>query len=246
MKLLVAVTSYFPDAERGCHQAIREGWGKDVTSAGADLLFFTPYPHFPASLDLCSYIGGNVWKRRDYIAQPDEVWLQMNGIYNNMTQQVQNIMKWSLERNYDFVHLCANDTFTVPKKLFASGFEQWDWRGDWYPKISALPGETFDWKWYETTIPQIYGWISGCGGMTLSKKAMKIFADVDVVSWVAKYDFCGFGYDFVMAQVFGPLFKTRELLVRDEVNFLHYQHSPNEQRYAGVVAWQKKMYKENQ
>src|ERR1700687_1116902 len=124
---LIAVTSYFPDAVRGCHQAIREGWGKDVAPAGADLRFFVPYPHFAdtpygTNLNLDSY-------------NPciDEIWLKMNGLYYNISYQVQNILKWALEYDYDFVHVCANDTFTVHRKLFLQGFEQFDWRGEWYP-----------------------------------------------------------------------------------------------------------------
>ncbi len=47
-KLLFAVTSYFHDLQRGCHQAIRNGgWGQDVAAIGADLRFFIPYMYAP-------------------------------------------------------------------------------------------------------------------------------------------------------------------------------------------------------
>jgi hypothetical protein len=241
MKLLVAVTSYFPDAIRGCHQAIRETWGKDLQGI-ADLKFFTPYPHFADPVE-----WGMTFSLDSYEPHPDEEWLDMNGLYANISYQVQRILKYSVEHEYDFVHVCANDTFTIPKHLFGSGFEQSDWRGEWYPD-KASPfyplqiGETFDWKWYDLKVPALHGWISGGPGMTFSKKAAEIIVGEDLTPWIAQHDFWGFAYDSLFAQILCPHIKSG-LRVTDDARFIwHYPHALGEQRYAGVVQWQKEMY----
>lgn len=258
-KRLIAITSYFPDAVRGCHQAIREGWGKDVAPAGADLRFFTPYPHFA---DPPEY-GDNLCLD-SYQSQPDEVWLKMNGLYNNISYQVQNILKQSLEHGYDFVHICANDSFLIPKKVFSSEVEQYDWTGVWdqqrinrknpikeisygYSKNPdrqpLLFGDTFNWWWYNARIPNLYGWMGGGAGMTLSKKAAEIIALEDLSPWIAKYDFWGFGYDSLFGQILGPHIRENRIIAKSNETFsFHYEHSPNEKRYDGVTTWQKEMY----
>jgi hypothetical protein len=242
VKTLIAVTSYFPDAVRGCHQAIRDGWGKDVAAAGAALRFFTPYPHFADPEEYGDRFGLDSYK-----SSPDEEWLSMNGLYTNIAYQVQNILKWSLGRGYDFIHVCANDSFMVPSLLFSPGFEQYDWRGEWWPDIESpyYPveiGRKFDWNWYDLPVHDLYGWISGEAGMTFSKKAAEIIVAEDLKTWIDKHDFWGFGYDSLFGQIFGPYIQSGFSIKDDTRGIWHYAHAPKETRYEGVVRWQKDMY----
>jgi len=127
MKLLFAVISYQGDAQNGNNQLIRETWGKDVEG---DLRFF---------------IG-----RRGlaFVPQIDEVLVDWqkgrpcghewwdpkeNCCIDFWQYEVREVLKWSVEQGYDFVYLCQTDTFLIPKRLMASGFEQYD-----IPAISYL------------------------------------------------------------------------------------------------------------
>jgi hypothetical protein len=246
---LIAVTSYFPDAERGCHQAIRDGWGRDASVVGADLRFFVPYPRFNDATDKMS-LGS-------YNKRPDEVYLSMDGNYNNISLQVWEILKFSFEHNYDFVFLCCNDTFVLPRQLFAAGFEQWDYSGEFYPfknnwthvdkdgletTQKVLLGDQFDWYWYETKIPNLFGWMGAGMGILLSKKAVEKIVANKPSPWISEHSFYGFAYDVWIGQVLGPLIQSDEILAKENENVSwHYTHSSGELRYANVCAWQKNM-----
>lgn len=236
---LIAVTSYFPDAVRGCHQAIREGWGKDVAPAEADLRFFVPYPHFNDDVNKTGLDA--------YAAQPDEVYLSMDGNYNNITRQVWEILKFSLQHNYDRVFLCANDTFVLPRRVFSGEFEKYDYAGEIYPpeysvSFGIVPiGSRFDWRWYETKIPNVFNWMGAGIGILLSKKAIELIVSNPPDRWISEHSLYGFAYDVWIGQVLGPKIESKEIFVANINNVSwHYIHSPNEQRYSGVQEWQKK------
>jgi hypothetical protein len=128
MRTLIAIISFQGDAENGNHDKIRQTWGKDVASAGADLRFF---------------LG-----RRDNVYQPkaDETlipwqedgsrvcahpyWTAIEGCCVEYWQVLyRGILEWSLNNGYDYTFLAENDTFIIPRKLMKIGFENYDLSG---------------------------------------------------------------------------------------------------------------------
>jgi hypothetical protein len=140
MRTLIAVISYQGDSENGNHDRIRETWGKDVNAAGADLFFF---------------VGR---RSREFYLSNDEVpviwqesracnhawWSSVEDCCEDFWQVLtKNILRWSLDSGYDFTYLCENDTFIVPRKLMASGFEKYDLSGHFIPADGITT--RFDW-----------------------------------------------------------------------------------------------------
>ncbi len=128
MRTLIAIISFQGDAENGNHDKIRQTWGKDVASAGADLRFF---------------LG-----RRDnlYAPKTDETlipwqadgsrlcahpyWTAIEGCCVEYWQVLyRGMLDWSIRNAYDYTFLGENDTFLVPRKLMKTGFENYDLSG---------------------------------------------------------------------------------------------------------------------
>lgn len=236
-RTLFAVTSYFPDAVRGCHQAIRDGWGQDVHAIGADLRFFVPTlsRHKPPKSGFAEIDFGL------YEQQPDEVFLEIDSAYNNITRQVWEILKFSLLHDYDRVFLACNDTFVFPQRVLAD--LDCDYSGEFYPPWVSL-GETFDWSWYEEKIPNVFSWAGAGTGIFLSKKAAEAIVEDEPSRWITEHSFYGFAYDVWIGQCLGGMIRSGEIAARNTKGVSHhYEHLAGEQRYAGVCEWQRETYK---
>jgi hypothetical protein len=219
MRILVAVISYFPDMLKGCHEAIRKGWGKDV--APADLRFFMPTLR---------------WQNGEKIVLPegpsDEIRLDVSDAYDRIQHEVREILRWSINQGYAFTFLACNDTFINFKKLLTSGFERYDYFGTCYPS-SVVPGETFSFKFYEKTFPNMFSWMDGGIGYFVSKKAAELIVKEESNEWTA---------DIHHGQILGPKISTNEISAGLMPMTIHYQHKTDEKRYDGVIEWQRKMY----
>lgn len=142
MKVLIGVISFQGDAENGNHDKIRQTWGKDTATAGADLRFF---------------LG-----RRDkqYVPKPDEVlipwqedgtrkcqhpyWTAVENCCVEYWQVLyRGILDWSLRNGYDYTFLAENDTFLIPRKLMKTGFENYDFSGWMMYTHSDKPNEFY-------------------------------------------------------------------------------------------------------
>src|SRR5277367_5778409 len=108
MRLLVAIKSCQRDKVSGCHQAIRDTWGKD----------------FPADVDVRFFVGGS-----EISLLADEVLVPVIDDLVNLPLKVREIAKYAIDKNYDFAYICDVDTFVIPKRLLASGFENYDYLG---------------------------------------------------------------------------------------------------------------------
>lgn len=227
MKTLIAVLSYIPDKRRGCHNAIREGWGKDVVTAEVDLNFFLPMRR---------------WQNNEIVESasdyPDEIYLDINDAYDRIQYESFEILRWSTQRGYDFTFLACNDTFINIKRLFSSGFEQYDYFGVYYSPSyprDMIPGEQADFPCNGKIIPNMYLWADGGIGYIVSKKAAELII-AEEPTWMTS--------DIHHGQILGPHIKTRNILIgrmNDGISE-HYPRTPNEPRYAGVCQWQKDMY----
>lgn len=107
MKLLIAVMS--------CHNrpdfsnAIRSTWGKEVPIEKADLKFF---------------LG-----RGPNLPKDDEVLLDCGDDYKSIPEKVRAIIKWALEKGYDYVCKLDDDVVMYPSVFCYSEFFKWDFYG---------------------------------------------------------------------------------------------------------------------
>lgn len=185
MKLLLAIKGCERDQKTGVHQVLRETWVRNVTDA--DIYFFIGHGSHPL--------------------EPDEVRLDCGDAYLDLPAKTRAILKWSLEQNYDFTFLCDTDTYVVPDRLLASGFEEFDLVGLFNGEI-GVPKAT-DGHW---------AWVSGGNGYWLSKRATEIVVKHEPTHWAE---------DFYVGQVLAPYFQSGELKAfSDERYGFHHDGEP--------------------
>ncbi len=219
MKLLVAVKSCVQHLDLGYHSVVRETWQKGFQSL-ADVRFFT---------------GASCQKR-----EPDEIGLDCPDDYNNLPKKTQSICLWAASKTYSHIFLCDTDTFVIPNKLLACGFENFDYTG----KIDRTLGETFP---YMTVSrdgviekhAKVYPWASGGYGYFLSKKAANIIAYTTPIGWAE---------DFLVGQTLGPLYNSGEITMLNTPGNEYSWHFPAHEYKSGYgldFGWMPKMYAEH-
>jgi hypothetical protein len=108
MKVLIAVLSCELFRTNGNNQAVRDTWLPLVK--GAD----------------CRIFMGQGSK----VSQNDEVFLDVPDDYSHVTYKTRAIYKWASEENYDYIFKCYPDTYVCPSRLMLSGFEKYDYSGN--------------------------------------------------------------------------------------------------------------------
>ena len=224
MKILFAVISYAGDAINGSHQAIRDTWGKDVMAAGADLAFF-----------IGKRQTGWEPKSKDEILTNAEALLTQDD-HDYFQYLIKEMLRWSIRQGYDFTFLCCNDTFIIPEKLMASGFEKFDYSGFFVPRDIPLGTKTTE----DVYGHKLYLWADAGAGWFLSKKAAKIVVDSKCDQW---------GGDIWIGQTLGPLIATGEILASNLKGFWneiswHYRWVTG-QGYNPRTGWMKEMYQKH-
>jgi hypothetical protein len=185
VKLLVAVKSCNRDKANGCHQAIRETWGKD----------------FPANVDVRFFVGSGGLS--DDWLLTDEIRVNADDTLVALPVKVRKMAEWSVEHGYDYSYFCDVDTFVIPKRLLASGFENYDYFGRFM--ISGVPQLIKDFKDGRLgTVHNVWNYASGGVGYFLSYKAAELIATMIPVHYAE---------DFSVGQVLGPLTNSGELKV---------------------------------
>ncbi len=216
--LLIAVKSCVRDREAGHHETIRQTWGKDLD---ADIKFF---------------MGGSSELRRDEIVieTPDPAYDD----YDHLPYKTQDIAWFSVSQGYDYTFLCDTDTFLIPRKLLACGYQNWDYSG----RFGSSPaiGTTFSFKdGRGYTNPNCHPWASGGLGYFLSQKAARIIGDADPVSWAE---------DLSVGQILGPRIQSGEITAKDIPDFdagisWHYPaHWLGWDKDAKLAPWMRSMY----
>lgn len=209
MRVLVAVYSHSGDAVNGNHQKIRDTWGQHL--APQDLM---------STWDLRFMIGHRDaigWKINPW----DEVllselanrscggdWLAWNLYYQELTIEM---LRWSLEHEYDFTFLCCNDTFLIPSKLKATDFASYDYSGIFYPPNRVPLGETFDEPFYKRPA---YAAADAGTGWFMSQKAARLVVNSK------QSDYFGTS-DQYTGQVLGPHIKSGEISAKVLEDFHH-------------------------
>ena len=117
MKVLIAILSCESFRVNGNNQAMRDTWLPHIE--GADYKIFMGHGS-KATLE-------------------DEVYLDAPDDYKNVTYKTKAMYKWALEKGYDYIFKCYPDTYVCPKRLMKSGFEEYDYSGNFACKPLTGP-----------------------------------------------------------------------------------------------------------
>ena len=109
MKILIAIVSCKLFKENGNNQAVRDTWLKGL--CGADYKIFMGQ----GATATCS----------------DEVVLQAPDDYQNVTYKTKEMYKYAHRNEYDYIFKCYPDTYVCSSRLLASGFEDYDYVGNY-------------------------------------------------------------------------------------------------------------------
>lgn len=153
-KPLIGVMSCERDAANGCHDAMRQTW----------------IPHMVPGIDYKIFVGQGT-----RALAPDEERLDVQDDYGSLPEKSQAMRKWSLEHGYDFMFKADRDTYLSPRRLLASGFENYDYVGHFpgYPRLGWIPALDEEFSIY-CDARGVYPYCSGGCGYWTSKKAMEL------------------------------------------------------------------------
>ena len=109
MKLLIAINSCHLYERNGANDAARNTWIPAAAEHGFDCKFFVG-------------LGGVPIADAVQVDAPDD--------YNSLCYKTFESLKWAEARGYDFIFRCYPDTYVRPERLRASGFEAFDYSGN--------------------------------------------------------------------------------------------------------------------
>jgi hypothetical protein len=187
--LAIAVKSCHRDMDAGCHDAIRNSWGRDLKTRGVDTYFFMGKD--PAQDDtrrLRRYVTG-------------EVVLDCKDDYESLPVKTHRICQWLQGKMYQHLFFCDNDTLIFPDKLLSSGFEKYDYSSSvWWGGEPGCPPFKFTDSYGE--YPECRAWASGGWGYFLNRKAADIVANTYSRYWAE---------DMYVGDVLAPYIDKREI-----------------------------------
>ncbi len=219
-RLLVAVKSCHRDREAGFHDVIRETWGRDLKNLGVEVRFFMGHNGGPIK-------GHNAGPA--FTMQKDESIVDAADTYEALPHKTRGIAKWSLDRMFDHIFLCDNDTIVNAKELMKLPFEIFDYAGHFKGGQAEL-GQTFYYKDHAGEYPNCYAWASGGMGYFISKQAATIVADVFPKFWAE---------DMYVGQCLGPLIQNGTYfggaLEMNRVATWHYRKSPKDPKFTADI-----------
>ncbi len=176
-RILIGIKSCERDARNGANEAIRKTWGRDLPG----LRFF---------------VGGKRDAPHGPTPQGSIIVLDCPDTYEGLPQKTRAILRYGLDHERDFIFLFDSDTFVVPERLLACGFENYDLTG-------SLGGNTENGKYYP--------WPSGGAGYILSNRAARFVVDAPPSEEWAE--------DRMVGQILGPHIKSGEVSCRNHPGF---------------------------
>jgi hypothetical protein len=153
MKVLFAIVScndsrYYPEKAR----IQRQTWVRDIE--GADYKFF--------------------FGETDREPLFDEVILDCPDDYNSLNLKTKAILQWAVEREYDAIFKCDDDSYVFPRRLLDSEIVRYDYAGCYIP-AGVIGGIS-------------YPAFAGGGGYWLSSKAAKIILNSNLYYFISAED----------------------------------------------------------
>ncbi len=124
---VILITSCERDRRLGAHEAIRETWGA-AAGGRIDLRFLLGCEGRPSP-------GASLFAG-------DEVLLDVPDDMGGVSAKTREGHAWARARGFDFIFQAFVDTYVVPERLLASGFEARDYTGCFprYPPGAVEPG----------------------------------------------------------------------------------------------------------
>jgi hypothetical protein len=194
-KLAIVVKSCHRDLDRGCHDVIRQTWGRDLKARGVDTFFFVGKdPTQEETRRVRKYESG-------------EVVVDCKDDYLSLPVKTRRICQWLGSKMFSHAFFCDNDTMLFPDQLLNSGFEKYDYSAShwWVGRGLGDPGvPPFHYVDSGGEYPECRAWASGGFGYFLSHKASNIVADAQPTIWAE---------DLFVGQLLAPLIDKRELIV---------------------------------
>lgn len=236
MTLLVAVKSCLKDIDRGCHDVIRNTWGRHIP-----VKFFIGHSWEQLYRNDTDYLPEDYKHNGIRYLANDEYIMECNDGYDDLPYKTRCILEFFLEGYWSHIFLCDIDTFIVPERLVKTKYELFDYAGRFG---SVFPiGTTFNHRDdRNNTIPNCHPWASGGVGYFLSRRAAEIVLAAPVVSWAE---------DLNVGQALGPHIQAGDIKAIDLPDFegqvaWHFSRRLYEnQMYDPKFEWMEKMYNEN-
>ncbi len=116
MRCLVAIMSCESYRVNGNNQALRDTWLPDVAKE--------------LGLEYRIFMG-----QGSKIENGDEVLLDVPDDYSHVSFKGREVHKYALENGYDFIYKCYPDTYLCPSRLMKSGFQDYDYVGNFACKL---------------------------------------------------------------------------------------------------------------
>lgn len=188
-KLAICVKSCHRDLEAGFHDAIRGTWGKDAKAAGIEVFFFMGEDPTQQST------------RRSWRYGPGEIVLDCDDSYEALPYKTRRIAQWAGGKMFTNLFLCDVDTFVWPRKLLNTGFESFDYLGQFL--VGEPGGAPFRYSDEHGVYDEFRGWASGGFGYFLSKRAASIVAGTTPNVWAE---------DAFVGQALAPFIDKKEIV----------------------------------
>jgi hypothetical protein len=206
------------DALNGANQAILDTWGREYT------VFFLGRTEIPLRIDECS------------LDCPDD--------YDSLPLKTRKIAGLFSNSPYHHIFLCDTDSFVMPERLLACGFEKYDYLGlfgDGYNSEGHFDHKIsgpWDRKAPDMMMHDVYPWASGGHGYFLSRQAMKLVASTEPMHWAE---------DFCVGQILGPAIEAGLLTSYNHPKFNGYvvdHWSTTGQKKAYDPQWMRDRFRE--
>lgn len=108
VKILIAISGCHLYENNGVNQSQRDTWLPEATKLGIDYKFFHGWGTDP---------------------KPDVVNIDVDDSFSGVTEKLKRKLRYAYEHEYDYAFSCFADTYVVPDRLLASGFDRFDYFG---------------------------------------------------------------------------------------------------------------------